>query len=237
MLEGAREPERIRRRVAPVQVERHLGSARDRLHGRFGERDLSLQLRGRDRARVQILVRQQRQVEVELQRREAAVGHLARTRRVGVGRVDVLRLSRRPVHLRVEVVELVRRGPHPRQPPRDERRAVARQRLARVAVRVDADPLAEAAAEELPERNLERARRQIPERRLDPRDRVVHGAAARHVRGREMELAHERLDLARVLAFEERRELADRLRQPRRAERLAPAARPSSLSTRTIVQS
>ncbi len=109
VLEGAREPERIRRGVAPMQVERDLRSARDRRDRRFGERDLPLQLRGRDRARVQVLVREQRQVEVELQRREAAVGHLARTRRVGVWGVDVFRLSRRPVHLRVEVVELVRR--------------------------------------------------------------------------------------------------------------------------------
>ena len=47
---------------------------------------------------------------------------------------------------------------------------------------VDADALAEAPAEELPERYLERAGHEIPESRLDARDRVVHGAAARNVR-------------------------------------------------------
>ena len=80
-----------------------------------------------------------------------------------------------------------------------------------MAVRVDADAVAEAAAEELPERDLQRARGEVPERRFDPRDRVVDGSAARHVRGREVELSHERLDLPRVLALEQRRELADGL--------------------------
>ena len=77
VLERAGEPQRVCRCVAPVEVEGDVGSARDRLDRRLGERDLALELGGRDRPRVQVFVRKQREVEVELERREAAVGHLA----------------------------------------------------------------------------------------------------------------------------------------------------------------
>ena len=163
------------------------------------------------------------QVEIELQRGEAAIGHLGRASRVRVGGVHAGDVVRCPVHLGLGRGELVDRLAHPREPPGYERRAVARERVARVAVGVDAHAVAVAAAEQLPERHIERARGEVPERRLDARDRVVHGAAARNVRGREVQSAHQRLDVTRIASLEERSELADRLREAGRAERLAPA--------------
>ena len=164
VLERTREPQRVGRRVAPVEVEGDVGAAGDCVDRRPRERELPLELRCRDRSRVQILVLEQRQVEVELQRREAAIGHLGGTSRVGVRRVHVAQVLRRPVHLRLRLGRLVERLAHPRQPARDERRAVARERVAGVAVRIDAHALAEAAAEELPEWHLQRARGEVPER-------------------------------------------------------------------------
>src|SRR5207344_282177 len=53
---------------------------------------------------------------------------------------------------------------------------------------------------------------------------VVRRPAPRHVSGGEVELAHQRLDLAGVLALEQWGELPNRLCQSGPAERLAPAA-------------
>ena len=107
VLERAGEPQRVRRCVAPVQVERDVRPACDRVDRRRRERDLSLELGGRDRSRVEVLVLEKRKVEVELQRGEPALGHLARACGVGVRCVHVVGIRRRPVHLRLGPGELV----------------------------------------------------------------------------------------------------------------------------------
>ena len=121
---------------------------------------------------------------------------------------------------------------------RDQRRAVARQRVAGVAVGVDPHAVPEAPAEELPERNVERACNEIPERRLDTRDRVEDRSSARDVCGREVEPPDEWLDVPGVAALDEWRELADGLGQAGCAERLTPPDETLvALRARTIVQS
>lgn len=148
MLERHRESQRVGTRIAPVEVEGDI-DAGNRGARRLGERDLPLELARRDRAGVQILMLEQRQVEVELQSREAARRHLARTRHVRLRRVHTVLLGGRPM-----VLGLVRTGScHPRQTARDEHGRVAREGFARVAIGVYAYAIAEASAEELPQRH------------------------------------------------------------------------------------
>ena len=117
MLERTRETERVRGCVAPVEVERDLGPADDRVDGGLRDGDLARELRSRDRPCVQVLVLEERQVEIELERGEATVCHLPCARRIGLGRVHVARVVGRPVHLRLRLGELVDRVAHPGEPP------------------------------------------------------------------------------------------------------------------------
>ena len=222
VLERASEPKRVGGRVAPVQVEGDVGSAAQppRPSPRrarpacpavparwFSRRGLHPGSSGRSRSNLSA-VKPRSAIELALAAYASGVYTSPASAGAQCSSGSVSDGSSRS---------------HPREVARDQRRAVARQRVAGVAVGVDPHAVAEAAAEELPERNVERACNEIPERRLDTRDRVEDRSSARDVGGREVEPPDEWLDVPGVAALDERRELADGLGQGGRAERLTPA--------------
>jgi hypothetical protein len=93
---------------------------------------------------------------------------------------------------------------------------------------VEADPVPHGAAQELVDRDAERARLHVHERVLDGADGLLDDAARRGAAER-LHQRHLRLEGARVLADEDGDQAADQLGQPWPAERLvvlAPADEP-----------
>ena len=223
-----REPLRVRDLVAPVAVEGDVDLVADGVDHRRGELDHVADLGPRQRPRGRVLLVRRRHVEVELQRAEAEVGdHLLRPRRVHLGREDLVRDALGVGAPVLGVADRARRDRlrrlgTPARRPLDHRRVHRVQRLARVAVGVHAHRVTEATAEQPVDRHAVVLADQVPERGLDPRDRVVDDARGRTgARRAPAQLRPQAVDVARVLADQQRREVADDRGQARRGEGLA----------------
>ena len=110
----------------------------------------------------------------------------------------------------------------PARRPLDHQRVHRVQRLAGVAVGVHAHRVAELAAEQAVDRHAVVLADEIPERGLDARDRVVDDARRRpRARAAPAQLGPQAVDVARVLADQQRRQVAHDRGQAGCAEALA----------------
>ena len=126
--------------------------------------------------------------------------------------------------------DLLRRLLAPARRALDHQRVHRVQRLARVAVRVHPHAVTELAAQQAVDRHAVVLADEIPERGLDARDRVVDDARGRaRARAAPAQLRPQAVDVARVLADQQRRQVAHDRGQAGRAEALADPAQPLTL--------
>ena len=232
-LELVREPLRVGDLVAPVAVEGDVDLGPDGVDHRGGELDHRAHLGAAERARRGVLHVLGRDVEVELQRAEAELGDdLAGALRVQLGGEELVRRRGRvgaAVLGRADRAGLDRLGRllGPARGAGDHRRVHRLERLARVAVGVHAHGVTKATTEEAVDRHAVGLADEVPQRGLHPRDRVVDDAGRRAgARRAPAQLAPQAVDVARILADQQRREVAHDAGQARRGVALAEPGEP-----------